>query len=632
MCGIVGWFPGPGTTVDPEVLAAMTRTLAHRGPDGDGVFVGDGVGFGHRRLAIVDLAGGAQPMRDAHHGVVVTFNGEIFNHGQLRDDLRQRGYRFATHSDTEVLLAGYHAWGHDLPGRLNGMFAFGVYDETKKRGMVVRDRMGQKPLYYAHLADGTLLFASEAKALLVHPGITRRLDPHALALYLTCEYVPWPHCIWRELRKLGPGQRLLWEGGTLRCETWYDLPFGQPAAPRPDHEWIDEVYHTLRDAVGRRLMSDVPLGVFLSGGLDSSAIVAMMAEHVDAASIKTFSIGFEEASFDESAWAAQVAGYFGTKHHVRTFGAQALLGLLPEVARRTDEPFADPSLLPTWLLSRFTREHVTVALGGDGGDELFLGYETFRADTVARAWRRAPAGLRRAVRQVVHQLPVQQQNFSLDFVLKRFVDGADAADEFRHLRWLSSFLPHHSDDPLAPALRQLVPDAAVLGVMATHYLACPDPDHRQRLSYAYLRTYLAEDILTKVDRASMANGLEARSPFMDPHLLSLAARMPARLKLRGGFVGKYALREAMRGRIPAGVLTRKKKGFGVPVAAWLNGPLAEEADRLLAPERLAQTGIYAPEVVTRLLAEHRAGRVDHRKPLWTLMMLELWREHHGATL
>ena len=373
-------------------------------------------------------------------------------------------------------------------------------------------------------------------------------------------------------------------------------------------------------------MSDVPLGVFLSGGIDSSAVVALMSEHVPGPEIQTFSIAFEESSFDESDYASRVAARFRTDHHVRTFSPAVMLETLPRVVATMDEPFGDASLLPTYLLSCFTRETVKVAVGGDGGDELFCGYETFRADSAARMYRRLPAPLRRAVARGVQELPVRPENFSLDFVLKYFVRGADAVPEFRHTRWLASFLPNCADDPLRREVRDAIPDGNVFGVMARPYLECRDPRHVQRLSYAYMRTYLAEDILTKVDRASMATSLEVRTPFMDPELISLVARMPPRLKLRGGFVAKHALKRAMSGDLPHDILHRKKKGFGIPVARWLNGPLAKEADRLLAPDRIAGGGLLEPAVVTRLLEEHRAGRVDHRKQLWTLMMLEYWRE------
>jgi len=630
MCGIVGWVGTPHAPVDPELLRRMTRTLAHRGPDGEGVHVHGAVGLGHRRLSIVDIGGGAQPMRDCADRFAVSFNGEIFNHVALRRDLQSLGYRFTTRSDTEVLLHGYAAWGDGLVSRLNGMFAFVLHDRVEGRTLVARDRMGQKPLYYAPLDDGTLLVASELKALLVHPGVDRRVDPRALATYLTCEYVPWALSIVRGVRKLAPGDRLVHQDGAWTTEPWVDFDFGAGSPMRSSAEFIAETRATLARSVQRRLMSDVPLGVFLSGGIDSSAIVALMAEHVKPRDIQTFSIAFEDASFDESHWARQVAEHVGTHHRVRTFSAGAMLDMLPEVDAFLDEPFADASVLPTHLLSRFAREHVTVALGGDGGDELFAGYETFRADRVARLWRHAPRTVRDLAREVADRLPVGTSNFSLDFVIRRFVDGADADDAFRHPRWLSAVLPGAPNDPLLPEIRAEVGDGVVFAPMARPFLEL-DADPVTRLSWSYIRSYLAEDILTKVDRASMGCSLEVRAPFLDPTLVSLAARMPAHLKLRG-LTAKYVLKRALADDLPAEILHRKKKGFGIPVAAWLKGPLSGEVDRLLHRDRLEAGGWFDPMVVRRLVDEHRAGRRDHRKALWTLMMFERWRERYDVVV
>lgn len=633
MCGITGWIAAPGKQPSLEILRRMTASLVHRGPDGDGHWINGRAGFGHRRLAIVDLAGGAQPMISDDGRYAVTFNGEIYNHVELRRDLERLGHRFVSNSDTEVLLHGFRQWGADLPARLNGMFAFVVWDTLTEEAFFARDRMGEKPMYWAQLDDGTVLFGSELKALLAHPGCPRRLNKTAVALYLTYEYVPWPHTAIDGVNKLPPGDWLRFDRhGAPTQGTFATLPFGEPSTITNPREWIDATRTALSAAVRRRLMSDVPLGVFLSGGVDSSAIAALMAEHVPARDIQTFSIGFEDPSYDESRWARMASDHIGTHHRERTFRVAELLDLLPGVLARMDEPFADASLLPTHMLSCFAREHVTVALGGDGGDELFLGYETFRADTAARLWRLAPEALRALVGSQVERLPVSTSNFSLDFVLKRFVRGADACDEFRHVRWLSATLPHTDDDPLLPAIRQQIPDGDVYGVMAKPYIECRDPDHLQRLSYAYLRTYFAEDILTKVDRASMGTGLEARAVFVDPELVSLVARMPASLKLRHGFGAKHALKAAVADLLPHEILYRKKKGFGIPIAAWLNGPLSGEVDRVLDPGRIADGGLLRPDVVARLLNEHRAGRRDNRKALWTLLMLERWRETWGISV
>jgi asparagine synthase (glutamine-hydrolysing) len=626
VCGIAGWFAPAGAPVDPEVLRRMTATLAHRGPDGEGMVTGAGFGLGHRRLSIVDLSGGAQPMQEPGGEITVCFNGEIYNHRSLRRDLEWYGHRFATQSDTEALVHGHRQWGERLPSRLNGMFAYAIWDARTRTGWLARDRFGEKPLYLAHLSDGSLLFASELRALLEHPRIERRMSVPAIATYLTLEYLPWPQSPIVGIEKLEPGTCLRWHDGEVVRSRFAEVGFEPDEDVRSDDEWVEQVREELAQSVKLRMMADVPLGVFLSGGVDSSSIAALMGEAVPPGEIHTFSIAFEDPSFDESGYARAVAEALGTTHHVRSFSEQTLLDLVPKLMAHMDEPFGDPSLLPTHLLALFTREHVKVALGGDGGDELFMGYETFRADTAARAFRRLPPWARRSAERLAESMPVRTSNFSLDFVAKSFVRGADSDDALRHTRWLASSVPHSADDPLRTELRETIPDTRIYGVMANPYLDCRDGDHLQRLSFAYIRSYLAEDILTKVDRATMAAGLEARAPFLDPALVRLAARMPARLKLRHGFSAKWALKRAVEDSLPGFVTRRKKKGFGVPIARWLNGPLRETADRLLDPVRIEAGGILDARVVSRLLSEHRAGTRDHRKPLWTLMMLEAWRE------
>ncbi len=631
MCGIAGWLTPKKTARNAKAtITRMTDAITHRGPDGSGMWKGTHAVFGHRRLSIVDLSGGAQPMLTPDGRTVVTFNGEIYNHEALRAELT--GAEFTTRSDTEVLTWGYRKWGRQLPNRLTGMFAFCVWDEDTQTAFLARDRFGKKPLYYAHLPDGTLVFASELKALLEYPGIERRINLTALAMYLTYEYVPWPHTAFEGIHKLEPGSWLEWKDGRIETGSFYTIPFGEPTALRKESEWLDAIRQSLSESVNRRLMSDVPLGVFLSGGIDSSAITALMADHVPAGDIQTFSIAFEDESFDESRWAKMVARHVGTHHRERMFGVSALLEALPAVTATLDEPFADASILPTYLLSAFTREHVTVALGGDGGDELFAGYETFRADAVAGLWRRVPGAVRAAVASGVQRMPVSTNNFSLDFVAKRFVAGAEASPEFRHTRWLSAFVPNSPNDPLRPELRAQIPDGRVYEVMARPYMECGDDRHIQRLSNMYMRTYMAEDILTKVDRASMATSLEVRSPFLDTEFVSLVARMPPSLKLHPRLVAKYALKKSLEGDLPREILYRKKKGFGIPMAAWLKGPLRGEMQRLLSPERMDEGGIFTASTVSRLMDEHLTGRADHRKALWTLMMFESWRERFGATL
>ena len=634
MCGIaVIVHPAAGTPSAPELdeaqIADMTAALAHRGPDADGFFQRPGVALGHRRLKIVDLSGGAQPMSDPAERVWVTYNGEIYNHESLRRELEARGCVFRTRCDTEVLVHGYLEWGPErLLDRIDGMFAFGIWDSERRRLVLARDRMGQKPLFYTRVADGTLLFGSELKALLAHPDVEQVVDPDGLAAYLTLEYLPGRLCMANGVQKLLPGTWVDVRGSELREHRYWDIPISDE--PAPPHA-IDRFMELFDAAVARRLMADVPLGVFLSGGVDSSSVAASVVRQRTAANVKTFSIGFEEKSYDESSLARRVAEHLGTEHHERIFTANDMRNVLPKVSALLDEPFGDASLLPTYLLSAFAREQVTVALGGDGADELLLGYPTFFADAFANLFSRLPRSVRSATRAMGRMLPVSSKNFSFDFKVNSFLRAADAPVSLRHPLWLGSVIPGSADDPLHPDLRATRPTADVLRFVGALY-DVPDTDsHLQRLSYQYCRSYLAEDILHKVDRASMAVSLEARSPFLDRELVAFIGRLPASQKLEAPSHGKAILKKAMRSRIPADVIDRPKKGFGIPVAAWLRGPLDGLVDDLLGEVRLRDAGYLDPSVVRRLVEEHRAKRRNHRKVLWTLLSFELWREARGIT-
>jgi asparagine synthase (glutamine-hydrolysing) len=632
MCGIAGIVtPQAGSPdappIPPYTIRAMTEAIAHRGPDADGFFEAPGVALGHRRLKVIDLEGGVQPMSDRDETVWVTYNGEIYNHAALRRELETKGRAFRSHCDTEVLVHGYLEWGAaELLDRIDGMFAFAIWDARTRRTVLARDRMGQKPLFYAFLPDGTLVFASELKGVLAHPGVDLAVDEAGLAAYLTFEYLPGDLSIVEGVRKLAPGTWLSFEAGEPTQSCYWDIPFVD--APRPEHA-VERFTELFDRAVSRRLMADVPLGVFLSGGLDSSSVAASVVRQRSAANVKTFSIGFEEESYDESSMARMVADHLGTEHHERIFTADAMQDVLPQVASVLDEPFGDASLLPTYLLSAFAREQVTVALGGDGADELLLGYPTFFADAPARLYSRLPGVARQAFRGFGRALPVSTKNFSLDFKLNSFLRAADAPSAWRHPLWLGSVIPGSDDDPLHPDLRAAHPTAAVLDFVGGLYEVPETQTHLQRLSYQYCRSYLAEDILHKVDRASMAVSLEARSPFLDRALVEYIASLPPSLKLEQPSNGKAILKRAMQERIPSAVIDRPKKGFGIPVAAWLKGPLNPLVDDLLAERRLSSAGYFDAARVRRLVDEHRRNERNHRKVLWTLLSFELWREARG---
>jgi asparagine synthase (glutamine-hydrolysing) len=615
ICGIVGDRP-----VDRGALERMTRALIHRGPDDEGFHVAEGegvtIGLGFRRLSIIDLESGNQPISNEDGAIWVVLNGEIYNFRDLRRDLESRGHRFATNADTEVIVHLYEDLGPRCVERLNGMFAFALWDDAERQLLLARDRLGKKPLYYAELGD-SLLFGSELKALLEHPRCPRRLDPESLSCYLALEYVPTPRAIFDGVRKLPAGNVLVWKDGRSSVKQYWDLSFEHDGRALTENEWAEELRARLREAVRRRLVSDVPLGAFLSGGVDSSSVVAMMVDALPSGAVKTFSIGFAERSFDESAHARRVAAHFGTEHHEEVFTPDVMAGLLPDVVDFLDEPFADPSILPTYLLSRFTRQHVTVALGGDGADELLAGYPTFTADRVATLYRLPRAVHDRVVVPLANRLPVSTTNFAFDFKLKQFLRGAPAPRDLRHPTWLGSFTSAEQERLLATTVSD--PLAEQRRVLA----AAPTSDRLEQLIYLYAKTYLQDDILVKVDRASMACSLEVRAPFLDVDLVQFLGAIPSGLKLRR-FDTKHVLKVAMRELLPRGIASRSKKGFGIPVATWFKGPLRERLLDELSPDRLRSQDIFDPAGVQLLIDEHMTGRRDHRKPLWTLFVFQLW--------
>jgi asparagine synthase (glutamine-hydrolysing) len=618
MCGIAGVVGREA--VDRDALVRMTQVLRHRGPDDEGFFVrgygdGVGVGLGFRRLSIIDLETGNQPISNESGSLQLVFNGEIYNFVALRDGLEAEGHVFATRADTEVLVHLYEELGPRCVERLNGMFAFALWDEDRRELVLARDRFGKKPLYYADLG-GTFLFGSELKALREHPMCPDEIDAEALSHYLTLEYVPTPLSILRGVRKLPAGHLLRWRDGRVSIERWWDLAFTE-GDERTDEEYVEEFRMHLRAAVRRRLMSDVPLGAFLSGGIDSSSVVAMMVEELPSTSVKTFTIGFGERSFDESEHGRRVASHFGTDHHEDVFTPRAMIDLLPTVVDFLDEPFADASVLPTYLLSRFTRESVTVALGGDGSDELLAGYPTFPADRAAQLYR-VPHGLhRRVVIPLADRVPVSTANFSFDFKLKRFLRGAGETVDARHATWLGSFTPADQERLLRGR------PADVFATQRAVLESAPSANWVERLVYLYATTYLQDDILVKVDRASMASSLEVRAPFLDVELVEFLGSVPARLKLRRSDT-KHLLKRAMRDALPPGIAARAKKGFGIPLADWLKTDLREQLEDELSPSRVQQQGIFDAREVQRLVSDHLGGRRDHRKQLWTLLMFQLW--------
>jgi asparagine synthase (glutamine-hydrolysing) len=617
MCGLTG-FVGSGGI---DALRRMNAVLAHRGPDDDGVWCDQerGVFLGHRRLSIVDIAGGHQPMWTEDGELGVVFNGEIYNQGELRRELTARGYVFRTSgSDTEVLLHGYREFGASLPERLNGMWAFVIYDRRTERLFCSRDRFGKKPFFYT-VRNGEFVFASELSALVLHPSVSPTVSRRSLQKYFAYGYIPAPHSLYEGVYKLPGGHSLTFsvQSRELSIQKYWDFviePYERIPA-NPEREWGEQLLSLLDDAVKRRLMSDVPLGFFLSGGIDSSSIVALAARHMDPARVQTFSIGFDEASFDESAYAARMASELGASHHCEMLSIEKAAALLPQIAARLDEPMGDASLLPTYLLCQHTRAHATVALGGDGADELFAGYDPFRALRAAEMYGRlVPRPLHIAVRLLLGRvLPVSHTNMSLDFKIKRTLRGLSHRPQL----WCPVWMGPLDAAELSDAFAEPVDVEEVYAEAIEQWDACQQPNLVDRVLQFYTKLYLQDDILVKVDRASMMHSLEVRAPYLDADLVDFVRRIPHTFKYRRGET-KYLLRRALADVLPAWVFERPKKGFGIPVARWI-------ADGLLEIDPKAVPGIR-PEFVEARLRSHLARRVDERAFLWSYWLCQT----HGA--
>lgn len=614
MCGIAGYV---SRRAEPERLAPMLDAIIHRGPDGHGRAdwrSGDWhLVFGHRRLSIIDIEHGAQPMDMREGAYRISYNGEVYNFPALRDELEKRGYVFSTRSDTESVLAHIAERGEAGVADLNGMFAFAHWDEQRRRLLLARDRAGIKPLYYAPLPDGGLVFASELKSLLRSGLIDAELSTEAIANYLFSDYVAPPATIVRGVYKLAPGAMLVWENGTIVVDRRYwQAP--SPSDPGREPEVLAELlWAKTRDAVRRQLIADVPVGIFLSGGIDSS-IVAMLASEVAKERMKAFSIGFRDPTFDEIEHARAVARRAGVEHIEETLDESNLLAIVDEALGKLDEPMADPSLLPTYLLSRLAARHVKVVVGGDGGDELWAGYPTYKAHRAAMVYRRLPRVFRaRVIDKLIDRLPVDDRYQSLEWKARRFAHRFDDDPVMCHVRWMSAVdLPDLAR--ALPSLGRFIPLSAQTKLPS-------DANEIERMLVLDFSTYMSASVLTKVDRASMAHSLEVRPPLLDNELIEFAMRMPAAFKLRGG-TGKWLLKRAARGHVPDTILDRKKKGFGIPLARWLRGPLRGHVGDLMASSPIWQKAPLDRGVIQSWATEHQNKRRDHAKALWALIALD----------
>jgi asparagine synthase (glutamine-hydrolysing) len=626
MCGVCGLvLLKNGGTPDIRVLQRMCAAITHRGPDDEGQIVLGPAGLGMRRLSIIDLKTGHQPLANEDESLWIVFNGEIYNFRELRAELVRLGHRFRTQSDTEVIVHGFESWGEAVCERLNGIFAFALWDAKRNRLFLARDHVGVKPMYYYRDSE-KFVFGSEIKSILKCPDVRRTLDPDALNQYLTFEYVPSPASIFREVRKLEPGHWLSLQDGVIRLSRyWTFVPEPSAWTEAAASERLREL---LRDSVRMQLVSDVPLGAFLSGGIDSSIVVSLMARFMDRP-VKTFSIGFQESSYNELKYARAVARKYGTEHHEFMIRPQ-VLELTEKLVHQLDEPFGDFSIFPTYLVSRMARDFVTVTLSGDGGDELFAGYDTYRAHRFDRRYyHRLPKLVKRQVfDRLADDMPPSAKKKGAVNTFKRFVQGTRLPKELSHARWMVFLTPAERRALFTPEMFERFAPELPYETIFRHGREAEKADDVARNGYIDLKTYLADDILVKVDRMSMAASLEARVPYLDPRIVEFALSLPPDLKMKG-FRTKVLLRKTFWNDLPEEVQNRDKQGFSIPIKNWIRAELKPMMLDLLAEKRIREQGVFRPSFVSRLVREHLEGTENHSHKLWALMVYEQWFEIYG---
>lgn len=620
MCGITGFVRNDGKPVDEVLLARMNEAIRHRGPDEDGFYVNAPVGMAMRRLAIIDLKGGQQPIHNQDRTAWIVFNGEIYNYLELRQKLEKLGHTFYTNSDTEAIVHAYDRYGVDCPKHLRGMFAFAIWNERDQELFLARDRVGKKPLLYA-LVNGQLIFASEFSALLLHPEVSREIEPAALDYYLSFMCIPAPLTAYRAIRKLEPGHWLRWRKGDIEVQRYWQPDFTKKLA-MDEEEAGERTVEVLRDAVRVRLMSEVPLGAFLSGGIDSSAVVALMSQETSER-VKTFSIGFDEQDFSELHHAQRIAEHVGADHHEFIVRPDAV-EVLPMLVEHYGEPYADSSAVPTYYVAKETRKHVTVALNGDGGDESFAGYERYIAMELTEKYRRLPSFLRESViKEAVNLIPTSPTRRSMARSVKRLLDGASRPRVDRYTHWVSTFTEETKKPLYSDFFREQTVEADPTALLETWFKRANGIGIVDALLLTDQMTYLPNDLLVKVDIATMAVSLEARSPFLDHHVIEFAASLPQNLKLRR-LTTKYLLKKVLRKLLPSENLNRRKMGFGVPIGHWFRGTMQPFLREVILSEKALRRGLFKPEAVRQLVELHTRGERDYSHQLWTLLMLELW--------
>ena len=622
MCGICGIvYAEPDRPIDVDVLQRMTQAIAHRGPDDDGFYFKDQVGFGMRRLSIIDLVTGDQPVSNEDKSLTVVFNGEIYNYKDLYKEFLAKGHKFSTRSDTEVIVHAYEEFGESCPQNFNGMFAFALWDESKKMLMLARDHLGIKPLYY-YLDYDCIIFGSELKSIILHPAVKREVDLYALDQFLTLEYIPTPRTIFRNIYKLPPGHKLIYQSGQVKIKQYWDIP---DISPPKDEKIVQEILiELIDDAVKMQLMSDVPLGAFLSGGIDSSSVVASMSQS-SSDPVRTFSIGFDDATYNELPYAREVAKRYKTIHTEEILEPD-IVDLVEKLVRHLDEPFGDFSIFPTYLVSEVARKQVKVVLPGDGGDEIFGGYDAYVAQRMDSYYRYLPKGIRKQVIPgLMARVPPRPEKKGLVNKSKRFIEGAALPSTLQHTRWMMFLSENDRINLYKPDLEASLTDHSAIETLEGYFSKKKYWNPLAQQQYVDIKTYLVDDILTKVDRMSMAVSLEARVPLLDYRIVEFAVNLPPEMKIKRGET-KRIFKRAMADRLPQAVLEKPKQGFSIPLKHWLRSSLKPMMMDLLSADKIQQRGYFNDQCVSHWMTDHLDGVENHSHKLWALMVFEIWNQ------
>jgi asparagine synthase (glutamine-hydrolysing) len=620
MCGICGIISSEtGESVDGELLRCMNQSLIHRGPDDEGYYLNSQAGLAVNRLSIIDLHSGKQPLANETGDVWVVYNGEIYNYRQIRADLERLDHKFRTQSDTEVIVHAYEEYGDGCVQHLNGMFAIALWDARQNRLLLARDRLGIKPLFY-WTDSQRLVFGSELKAVIANPEVPRQVDLSALDLFLTLEYIPGPRTIFQNIHKLPPGHTLVFEQGEIELSQYWDIPFN-PVIEK-DQTCVERLADLIQEAVCSHLVSDVPVGAFLSGGIDSSTVVGFMSQY-SSQPVPTFSVGFEDESYDELSYAQGIADHFGTSHHFEVLTPD-IVTLAEQLVPHLDEPFADTSIFPTFLVSQLASRYVKVVLSGDGGDELFAGYDTYLAERLSRSFRWLPSPLRKTVFPILaEKLPPQSAKKSFTNKMKRFLEGEVLEPALQHARWMIFLSEAEKAELFRPDLQAALNGDSTRALFETYFQQAGKFDFLAQQQYVDVKTYLVDDILTKVDRMSMAASIEARVPLLDYHIVEFALNLPPDLKMNG-WRTKIILRNAVKHLLPEMVLKKSKQGFSIPMKHWLRTSLKPMMLDLLSEDSIRQRGYFNAQTVSGWIQDHLAGRMNRSHQLWPLMVFELW--------